>query len=184
MVFFGEKFSLRDASCCNVLVMNGAAGFRFFSFRLIPSSTSSAPSTSLTTASAIAWVGISAFFPSTLSSLPWNVGFTFPSRSSVIDQYSSDLKALISFSRSHTMRNATDCTRPALKPRCTFFHNMGLILYPTNRSRTRRACWALTLLTSTSVGFSIASVTAFFVISLNITRKIFPFVCLDTSFPI
>ena len=44
------------------------------------------------------------------------------------DQYSSGMNALISSSRSQIIRNATDCTRPALSPRFTFAHKSGLIL--------------------------------------------------------
>ena len=32
MVFFTVKRSLRAASCCSLLVVNGGTGFRFFSF--------------------------------------------------------------------------------------------------------------------------------------------------------
>jgi hypothetical protein len=44
------------------------------------------------------------------------------------DQYSSGTNALISSSRSQTMRTATDWTRPADRPRWTLFHRIGLIL--------------------------------------------------------
>ena len=42
-------------------------------------------------------------------------------------QYSSGTKALISRSRSTISRTATDCTRPAERPRRTFFQSSGLI---------------------------------------------------------
>ena len=40
-------------------------------------------------------------------------------------QYSSFWKLVISFSLSTTMRVATDCTRPAERPRRIFFHSRG-----------------------------------------------------------
>ena len=52
-----------------------------------------------------------------------------PSASSV--QYSCGTKMLISCSRSQIMRNAGLCTRPADKPRRTFFHSSGERLKPT-----------------------------------------------------
>jgi hypothetical protein len=42
------------------------------------------------------------------------------------DQYSTGLKAMISRSRSATIRRAADWTRPAERPRLTFFHRSGL----------------------------------------------------------
>ena len=52
-----------------------------------------------------------------------------PARSVVkepsISQYSSGMNARISRSRSTTKRTATLCTRPALRPRATFFHSSG-----------------------------------------------------------
>lgn len=57
------------------------------------------------------------------------IGFFSPSgrRLASKDQYSSGINASISSSRSHTIRKATDCTRPALSPLFTFAHNNGLI---------------------------------------------------------
>ena len=40
-------------------------------------------------------------------------------------QYSSGMNSRISRSRSTTRRTATDCTRPALNPRATFFQSSG-----------------------------------------------------------
>ena len=62
------------------------------------------------------------------------------------------------------------CTRPALKPFFTFFHKIGEIVYPTKRSKIRRACCASTKSISNFLGFLNASFTASFVISLNSTR--------------
>ena len=46
--------------------------------------------------------------------------------SAVSFQYSSVVNASISRSRSTISRTATDCTRPALKPRVTFFPSKPL----------------------------------------------------------
>ena len=46
--------------------------------------------------------------------------------------------------RSASKRTATDCTRPAESPEVIFFHKRGDNLYPTMRSKMRRACWAST----------------------------------------
>jgi len=93
-------------------------------------------------------------------------------RRAAIDQYSWGTKASISRSRSQISRTATDCTRPALNPPRTLRHNSGLILYPTSRSRIRRACWALTKLASMSRGAWSALRTASFVTSWNSIRLI------------
>ena len=66
-------------------------------------------------------------FVADLSSRAAKAGGSFPSRLAMIDQYSSGTKAWISRSRSVMTRTATDCTRPADKPRRTFFHKSGLI---------------------------------------------------------
>ena len=76
-----------------------------------------------------------------------------------------------SFSRSTTSRVATDCTRPAEIPVCTFFHNTGEISKPKRRSRIRRASWASTRSMSSSRGFSTASVMALGVISWKTIRR-------------
>jgi hypothetical protein len=61
------------------------------------------------------------------SSRAANVGGSRPSSCAVIDQYSVFWNAWISRSRSQTMRTATDCTRPADRPRRTFCQSKGLI---------------------------------------------------------
>ncbi len=43
----------------------------------------------------------------------------------VTRQYSVGMNARISRSRSTISRTATDCTRPALRPRATFFQSSG-----------------------------------------------------------
>ncbi len=85
-------------------------------------------------------------------------------------QYSSGLNSRISFSRSIIIFKATDCTRPALKPFLTLRHKIGLIEYPTKRSKMRRACCASTKSTLMVLGSLNAAFTASLVISLNTTR--------------
>ena len=87
-------------------------------------------------------------------------------------QYSSGINFSISSSLSTINLTATDCTLPADNPLLTFFHNTGLILYPTILSSTLLACWASTKLTSISLGSFIAFCTAVFVISLKVTLVI------------
>ena len=86
------------------------------------------------------------------------------------DHHSTGTNAAISRSRSTIIRRATDCTRPADSPNCTFSHSSGLISYPTSRSSMRRACCAFTSSMSISRGCSNASSTACLVISWNTTR--------------
>ena len=87
-----------------------------------------------------------------------------------ICQYSTGVKARICRSFSTTKRVATDCTRPADKPRATFAHSRGDTIKPTTLSKNRRACWALTLSMLSLDGSLKASVMAVLVISLNTTR--------------
>jgi len=54
-----------------------------------------------------------------------NGGGASPSSRASTVQYSSAVKARISRSRSQMMRTATDCTRPADRPRRTFFQSSG-----------------------------------------------------------
>src|SRR3712207_7138761 len=58
--------------------------------------------------------------------------------------FSDLLKFCISRSLSTISRTATLCTRPAERAGFTLRHSTGDNLKPTKRSRTRRACWALT----------------------------------------
>ena len=69
-------------------------------------------------------------------------------------------------------KTPTDCTRPALRPRRTFFHKTGDISKPTKRSSTRRACWAFTKFMSMVRGASMALRMAFLVISWNTMRLV------------
>ena len=68
------------------------------------------------------------FAPSRLSSFASNSGGTGPASRAVMFQYSSATNAPISRSRSTTILSATDCTRPALRPRRTLSQRIGLIL--------------------------------------------------------
>ncbi|MFO0873211.1 MAG: hypothetical protein U0575_04480 [Phycisphaerales bacterium] len=84
--------------------------------------------------------------PSAATSVGRAPGFAASgARQAVTRHCSSGTNAAISRSRSTTRRTATDCTRPALRPRATFFQSSGETWYPTMRSRMRRACWAFTL---------------------------------------
>ena len=65
---------------------------------------------------------------------------------------------------------AIDWTRPADNPFLTFFQRIGLIEYPTKRSKIRRACCASTKSTSILRGSLNAFLTASLVISLKTTR--------------
>ena len=110
--------------------------------------------------------------------IPWYCAvrhfFAFSGRRSAsIVQYSLGTKFEISASRSAMILSAADCTRPALSPFLIFVQRSGLMRYPTIRSRIRLACWASTISISIWRGCFIASLTAFFVISLNVIRKDF-----------
>ena len=127
MVFCVVKPSFRDASCCRLDVVNGAAGNLRRSERLMACTEKRAPSQLASTFSASSRLFSSAFSPpkpvkrAEIAPAPiWN----FAS----IDQYSSGRKISISFSRSQIIFAATDCTRPALKPFLTFCQSSGLIL--------------------------------------------------------
>ena len=92
-------------------------------------------------------------------------------RSAKPSQYSSGTNARISRSRSTMRRTATDCTRPAERPRAILAHSSGESSKPTTRSRNRRACWALTRFSSIRPGFRKAASIADWVISLKTTRR-------------
>ena len=116
----------RDASCCRVEVMKGGAGDFFFSPRLTSETANGASLTALTTVSTASLERSSCF----LSPFPWKravkVEFSSPQLSRASSsQYSWGWKASISSSRSTTMRVATDCTRPALRPFLTLRHSNG-----------------------------------------------------------
>src|SRR5699024_3744626 len=112
------------ASCCIDDVVKDFCGFRLRSF-------------SVTFSTVKSWVLISAmnaltsdsFFKSSFLPLNFEALALKVLRSLINDpstvQYSSGLKARISFSRLIIICKATDCTRPADKPFFTFFHNIG-----------------------------------------------------------
>ena len=173
MVCLAEKPSLRAASCCNVEVVKGAAGDRRVSFFVTSDTTAgrfARSATILCAASSFLIASLSNDLPSILAKRPRNC----PSLLKVVSmlQYSWGLNFWISRSRSTIRRRATDWTRPADNPRLTFFHKKGDSSYPTNRSRTRRACWASTKCKSRARGCSSASLIAVFVISWKAIRLI------------
>ena len=126
MVFFELKRSLRAASCCRRLVMNGATGLRRFSLRSMVWTTKSLPWMSWTIRVASVSDGSTASWPFTLCSFASKGGGCAPARVAVIDQYSSERNASRSLSRSQISMSATDWTRPMLKPRRTFFQSSWL----------------------------------------------------------
>ena len=127
MVRLGEKRSLLDASCCRREVMKGGGGFLRRSLRSTAATRRVACESSDTTS--LAWPSCesTAFSPRTRATRAANGGGALPSTCASMVQYSSGRKALISASRSTTRRTATDCTRPADRPRRTLDHSTGLI---------------------------------------------------------
>ena len=65
------------------------------------------------------------FSPSTSFSVATNSGGSLAASRAWSDQYSTGTNAWISRSRSTIRRTATDWTRPAERPRCTFSHSSG-----------------------------------------------------------
>ena len=125
MVFFAVKWSLRPASCWSVEVMKGAAGFRRRSPRVTALTFHCPPWSPVITASVTDSVGRSAFSPPTSFRVATNSGGVWPLSRAWSDQYSTGTKAWISRSRSVMRRTATDCTRPAERPRRTFSQSRG-----------------------------------------------------------
>ena len=151
MVFLTEKPKRVLAACCKVEVIYGALGLTLVG---LSSRTETLYSASLRIFNK---ASVCALFCNFKVLPPC---FTASKRmSSLADcvsantcQYSSGIKARISRSRSTTSLVATDCTRPADKPRAIFSHNNGEIIKPTMRSKKRRACCALTLSISKRAG--------------------------------
>ena len=122
------RFTGNREACCSLLVMNGGAAWRLRSFVATESTTNVAFSRSATTALASASrASLTARFPFFISRASNSGGSPAASRA-VTCQYSSTWKASMAASRSHTSFRATDCTRPALSPRCTLSHSSGLSL--------------------------------------------------------
>src|SRR5262249_46476031 len=117
MVLGAVKWSLRLASCWSVEVMKGAAGFRRRSPRVTLFTFHTAPCRPVMTFRVSASDGRLAFSPLTSRSVAVNSGGFFPLSRACRDQYSVGTKAWISRSRSVMSRTATDCTRPADRPR-------------------------------------------------------------------
>src|SRR5919204_5618973 len=137
IVFLGEKRRRLDASCCRVLVVYGAGGWRRGVLRVTVLTTKVAARHSPTSA----WASASDLGSSLVVAPSCRRPTSFASkalrwrprelRRAVTVQYSSGTKARISFSRSQIRRSATLCTRPALVLPRTLRQRMGLILYPT-----------------------------------------------------
>ena len=135
MVFLADHPNTLAAACCKVEVLNGGWGDAFLSDFLTFKTIYSERSNSVSIFLAVSPSWISAFFvlnprpsvgvPFILASSISNFSPFFVSTKTVICQYSSALNFSISLSRSTIRRTATLCTRPADKPRRTFFHNIG-----------------------------------------------------------
>ena len=121
------KPSFLAASCCSVLVVNGAPGF----FRRLRFSTLETTNgicrTASTTACASSAEWSCGLWPSTLASAASKVWPSLASSASML-QYSCGVKARISRSRSTMSRRATVCTRPADRPVLMLRQRIGLAL--------------------------------------------------------
>ena len=137
MVCATEKYNLREASCCNVEVVNGAAGLFLAGFFSRLATEKLASKQFLRKASA------SALVSNFLGNSAWK-DLPSTSKRAVMRKADLALCASISRSRSTIKRTATDCTRPAESPVLIFFQRIGESSNPTNRSKMRRACWAFT----------------------------------------
>ena len=143
IVFFTPKPKRVLAVCCNVEVINGGLALDAVGF-FSTSDTTNADCCKFSTA-CMACVSFFAchFLPLKLTNSNGK-GLRCAKVLATISQYSCGWNALISRSRSTNNFTATDCTRPADKPRAIFFHNNGETIKPTTRSRKRRVCCALT----------------------------------------
>ena len=170
MVFLTPKPKRVLAACCKVEVIKGAEGLLFvgLSSRLV--TTKLAFSRRATCSADCSLVAGRYSFPWYLTASNLITSFAGVANKASSSQNSSGTNARISFSRSTINLTATDCTRPADKPRATLAQSKGDTMKPTTRSRNRRACWALTRFISSSDGVSKADLMAFLVISLKTTR--------------
>ena len=130
MVRRGVMPSLREASCCRVEVMKGGRGVAAAcpaldaldgERQVLPSRRPEWRRTSSSMWSSMLLAVLAVIGWPAKAALPASCG---PSWASSV-QYSWGTKALISSSRSTTRRMATDCTRPADRPRRIFFHSSG-----------------------------------------------------------
>src|SRR5208283_3830817 len=108
MVFFAEKRSQRDASCCNLLVVKGGRAERLNSFFSSFSTIKEALFSVSASLAACSPLTTFAFLPSILSNLASNGGGLCPSNWASRFQYSSGINLLISSSLSQIIRTATD----------------------------------------------------------------------------
>ncbi len=116
MVRLALKPSLREASCCSVEVMKGGAGLRLTglaSTEVTEYPPTRTASSALSAAPLSPSVNFFSVVPSSACRRAWKSVPSGARRSAATDQYSCGLNISISFSRSQTMRRATDCTRPA-----------------------------------------------------------------------
>ncbi|SSS48200.1 Uncharacterised protein [Acinetobacter baumannii] len=151
MVFFTEKPKRVLAACCKVEVMYGALGFTLVGLSSRWATLYSAPFNTSNRASVSALFFNLSVLPACLTASR-RISSFLALVSAKTCQYSSGIKARISRSRSTTSFTATDCTRPADKPRAIFSHSNGETMKPTTRSKKRRACCALTRFKSRRVG--------------------------------
>ena len=122
-----EKPSFLAASCCRVLVVNGACSGRLrcrFS-TLVTTNGSLASSPTIRSASSRVW--ICGLWPSIFLSSASNSWPSLAQRASML-QYSWAVNARISRSRSTISLSATVCTRPAESPVLMLRHRIGLAL--------------------------------------------------------
>src|SRR5208283_738918 len=140
MVRFTLKRSLREESCCNLLVVKGGAALRRRSFLSTDRTTQSACSSAARIFSASSPFVTSIFSSPLPRNRASNAGGLLAVRCASMVQYSFFSNALISRSRSTIKRRATVCTRPAESPRRTLSHSSGETWQPTSRSSTLRVC--------------------------------------------
>ena len=159
------KLNFLEASCWSVDVVNGAAGFLVAGLVSMEDTTCFAPAHDSRNSCASA---------SELKVLP-HVALTTAlpvSKCPTTRKVDFAVWASISRSRSTMMRTPTLCTRPALNDGRIFRQSTGLNSKPTNLSRMRLACWALTRSASTVRGDSMAFKMAGLVISEKTMRLV------------
>ncbi|MCO4699818.1 hypothetical protein LRR80_05919 [Streptomyces sp. RO-S4] len=148
MVAFAPKPSLRLASCCSVVVRNGAYGERRYGLDSTERTANRVSARAAASARAFAssrWRVLAPFScpsesksrpcatrrPSTVCSRATSVDGSLASPARPVEkvpvrsQYSAVRNAMRSRSRSTTSRVATDWTRPADRRGMTFFHRTG-----------------------------------------------------------
>jgi hypothetical protein len=144
-----ENRSLRPASCCSVLVMNGAYGRRRYGFSSTrvtaklefcrratrpraPGSSRCTTSLRVRPVSGSKSRPVATRLSSSVTRVAANVDGSPSAPASVTanrpstSQYSADRNFIRARSRSTTSLVATDCTRPAESLGMTFFHSTGL----------------------------------------------------------